>query len=449
MFIMVVVFPVFMSALLLVVAFIRYIHLSKRKVRVALKEIYGGLLLCMLILLYTSVVKQSVASLVCDSFDAGPINRPDIKRYLRSDLSLSCDTSTFTLLYWVSLGVLLLYSLGVPLLGGLMLNSKSDPIRFIKAGLKPNWKFWGLLGLLRKALFVIIGIIIDNAFLQAYLACWVSAISCAFSLSIRPFENNSFNMVEGSVYGLLGVTLLSSLIYTKTDAILMQFGDSITIGMVIFNGIIFSLLLMFLQGPITRSIKSKLKSHPKIMDFVPPYLRIQLQRKAINSLVSSALQKAVDVFDNEMFEWKDQVEEELYNLDEEYAKRFDNLRLEALKELRNKILAFQPTLRRSTMTSSMIENEFPSDIKRFPWKAKQKKLNYSFYDLDYSEKTYRSTLAMSSVTYPRDIFPIPTSYKEYSIHHFYDFYTNSQPPTPNSAVNKGEDFEHDLKGYYF
>eukprot|EP01004_Peranema_trichophorum_P006684 NODE_549_length_2607_cov_52.041465_g472_i0.p1 GENE.NODE_549_length_2607_cov_52.041465_g472_i0~~NODE_549_length_2607_cov_52.041465_g472_i0.p1 ORF type:complete len:625 (+),score=64.04 NODE_549_length_2607_cov_52.041465_g472_i0:472-2346(+) len=378
-FIMIVSFPIWTSILLLIVSIIRYFHLIRRGDHIIFKELYGANLFSMLTLLYISVVKQSVTTLVCDSFDSGPINQPQIHRYLHYDLSLSCDTPFYTLLYWTSLGILFAYSLGVPFIGCSLVQSYSGPVGYIKAGFRTNWKFWGIIGgLLRKAVTVLIVVVIQSGFLQSYLSCWVMAISSCISLFACPFENNSFNYVEGGVYGLLAVTMLSNLIYTHMDGILSEFYDTVTIGVVVISGITFSFLFKFIHDPISRSIKRFVSRHPKIMAFIPPFLQIKLKSKPLNVLIRSSLEKAISVFDREMLEWKDQVSENLVEVDRESAEKFEAVRREGLKELRNKLITFNPSLlkHRNALNHrnweiNEVKNNSNEQLK-FPWKPIRK-----------------------------------------------------------------------------
>eukprot|EP01004_Peranema_trichophorum_P004716 NODE_3619_length_1318_cov_16.904603_g3165_i0.p1 GENE.NODE_3619_length_1318_cov_16.904603_g3165_i0~~NODE_3619_length_1318_cov_16.904603_g3165_i0.p1 ORF type:complete len:371 (+),score=58.47 NODE_3619_length_1318_cov_16.904603_g3165_i0:41-1114(+) len=341
------------------------------------------------------------------------------------------------------------------------------PYQFIKAGLRPYWKFWGLVGLIRKALIAIIAILVRDEFLQAYLACWVLAITSCVSLYARPYDNNNFNYIEGTVYGLLSVVLLSSLVFTYNDGILAEFNDTVTIAIVVFNSIIMAMLVVFLNDPIKRAAKRRAAMHPKIMAWFPPYLQIKLKNKPLHVTLKSSIEKAVASFDLEMLEWKDQVSEELVEIDEEHAEQFEKLRKDGLRELRKKLENFKPRLMRHR--KAVIKETFTfnpnlhsdDDEVRFPWapivhsKSGRKK-----YELDecfdvnevFPECCIRSTLATNSVSYPADVIencrprmksnqirPLFTNKKSTD-----SFAIDEQPPTPSSFYFKDSDHQINL-----
>jgi hypothetical protein len=180
-----------------------------------------------------NLVFPNVVTSAFNAFDCHPdpvTVAPGVREtYLTQDFSLVCGTTTHTLVRVVAGATIVLLGMGIPLAFAAMLRRNRGSLHTLRTFSSYAFLYDGYsvgrgqyafesVVMVRKALTVMIGSLVKDAYLQLLAAAMLLATAFGLLLFSRPYELMLFNVLDGlSLYTLL-LTVLATVVFLKSDA---------------------------------------------------------------------------------------------------------------------------------------------------------------------------------------------------------------------------------------
>eukprot|EP01012_Entosiphon_sulcatum_P021962 TRINITY_DN2683_c0_g1_i1.p1 TRINITY_DN2683_c0_g1~~TRINITY_DN2683_c0_g1_i1.p1 ORF type:complete len:3424 (-),score=286.53 TRINITY_DN2683_c0_g1_i1:13-10251(-) len=184
------------------------------------KDIYIVAVLVLLFLAFPSLVTQVAALLSCTQFE-GPTG---LDKRLTADMTLSCLSSEYRHWQAASVAFTVIYGLGIPFFGFLVLWNNRDKLGhsrvmlrlgFITTGYRKQAFFWEMVILTRKMVLVIVIATLESASPRytAFVAMWVVVLYLALNIYFQPFKFVMLWRLENLSLATIAITLNIGVLY--------------------------------------------------------------------------------------------------------------------------------------------------------------------------------------------------------------------------------------------
>jgi hypothetical protein len=180
-----------------------------------------------------NLVFPSVVTSAFNAFDCHPdpvtVALGVREMYLTQDFSLVCGSTTHTFVRAVAGATIVLFGMGIPLAFAAMLRRNRGSLHTLRTFSSYAFLYDGYsvgrgqyafesVVMVRKALTVMIGSLVKDAYLQLLAAAMLLATAFGLLLFNRPYGLMLFNVLDGlSLYTLL-LTVLATVVFLKSDA---------------------------------------------------------------------------------------------------------------------------------------------------------------------------------------------------------------------------------------